>query len=278
MIHTGTRRSQAAYFRDMAPHVTTLYTAARTGSRVVRYLIRPATRSSSVYRDPWLLPGGRDHPVRHGASLLRRALGLAVLLVLSVLGALLLVPLLALLGIGTAFGSDVAGWMLGFTLLLAGFGAFWTARRASRLLMAADEPAPITLDAPGMTVGDDHATLLALLRAGERALPASTRSALHAAVIATRDALRATADDTSLSREAYDARQAAREDLPVLLQTYRAAPRSPETDRLFLGQLDLIGRRMQGVVQERRGQQTRTLEAQRRYLESKYGEDGDREA
>ncbi|GBF05119.1 hypothetical protein DAERI_030285 [Deinococcus aerius] len=257
----------------MAPSVTTLYTAARTGSRVVRFLVQPATRHGGVFRDPWQSPGGPDHPVRRGASLLRRALGLLVLIVLSVLGALLLVPLLALLGLGTALGSDVAGWMLGFTLLLAALGAVWTARRASRLITAVDEPEPVTLDAPGGLRRDDETGLLALLRVGERALPAPARSALHVTVIATRDALRATADDTSLSREAYDARQAAREDLPELMRTYRAAPRSPETDRLFLGQLDLIGRRMQGIVQERRGQQARTLEAQRRYLESKYGEE-----
>ncbi|WP_019585953.1 hypothetical protein [Deinococcus apachensis] len=256
----------------MAPPVTTLYTAARTGSRVVRYLIQPATRHAGVSRDPWLPPGRPGHPVQRGASLLRRALGLLVLIVLSVLGALLLVPLLALLGLGTAFGSDVAGWMLGFTLLLGAFGVVWTVRRASCLITAADEPEPITLDAPGRAGSDGEAGLLAVLRTGERVLPATTRSALQATVIATRDALRATADDVSLSREAYDARQAAQQDLPDLLRTYHAAPRSPETDRLFLGQLDLIGRRMQGIVQERRGQHTRTLEAQRRYLESKYGE------
>ncbi|GMA16703.1 hypothetical protein E5F05_17070 [Deinococcus metallilatus] len=255
----------------MASRVTTLYMAARTGSRVVRYLIRPAAHHAGVSRDPWSLPGRPHLPVRRGASLARRALGLVVLLVLSVLGAVLLVPLLVLLGIGTASGYAAAGWLLGFTLLLAALGAIWTFRRASRLITAPEEAVPGPLDA---ATGDDETGLLALLRAGERALPASARSALHATVIATRDALRATAGDLSLGRDAYDVRQAAREDLPELLRSYRAAPRSPETDRLLLGQLGLIGRRMQGITRERQQQQARALEAQRRYLESKYGEEG----
>lgn len=71
----------------------------------------------------------------------------------------------------------------------------------------------------------------------------------------------------------FDARQAAREDLPELLRTYGSGRRTPEADRLFLEQLDLIGRRMQEVVHERQAQHVRVLTAQRRYLESKYRED-----
>ena len=62
-----------------------------------------------------------------------------MLLALVALGALLLGPLLLLLGFGTAFGSDVAGWLLAFTLLLATFGAVWTARRAARLIRARED-------------------------------------------------------------------------------------------------------------------------------------------
>ena len=58
-----------------------------------------------------------------------------------------------------------------------------------------------------------------------------------------------------------------------LLHTYGSGRRTPEADRLFLEQLDLIGRRMQEVVHERHAQHVRVLTAQRRYLESKYRED-----
>ncbi|BDP40924.1 hypothetical protein DAETH_08930 [Deinococcus aetherius] len=268
----------------MAPvNPSTLFTAARTGSRVVRYLIRPARRlparsPDSWGRDPWLPPGGPGHPLRRGVSVVRRAVGLLVLLALCVLGALLLGPLLLLLGVGTAFGSDVAGWLLAFTLLLATFGAVWTARRATLLIRAREEGEAdlVTLDAPtgsgSAARADDEAGLLALLRGSERALPTSTRAALHATVIATRDALRVTAGDLSLGRDAFDARQAAREDLPELLRAYHAAPRTPQADDLLLGQLALIERRMSGVVRERQKAQARTLDAHRRYLEGKYGE------
>lgn len=271
----GTRTRQSAYPDHMAPRVTTVLTAARAGSRVVRYLIRPAGQSARPglrAPDPWLAPQPPAHPLRRGANLARRALGLGVLLVLSVLGALLLVPLLAVLGIGTASGSHLAAWFLGFTLLLGLFGTVWTFRRASRIITVPREPEAAPPDGTAPTA-DDEAGLLALWRAGERALPAASRTALRDTVLATREALRATADDASLGRDAFDARQAAREDLPDLLRTYRAAPLSAATDDLFLGQLRLIERRMQGIAHDRQAQQTRALEAQRRYLESKYGEE-----
>jgi hypothetical protein len=271
----------------MAPSVLTVLTAARTGSRVVRYLIRPAWkvarhRLAPWPRDPWALaprkgwPGGRPlRPARH-SELGRRALGFTGLLLRGVLGVVVVVPLLVLFGGLLALGIDAAGWLLGLTLLLAVLGLIRTAVRGARLLSA-----PATEEAAGtrpsgalaLSPGQDEDHLLTLLRSSERALPAATRPALHATVIATRDALRATADDPALDRDAFDARQAAREDLPALLHTYQAAPRTPETERLFLGQLDLIGRRMQAVAQERQNVHVRTLETQRRYLESKYGED-----
>ncbi|MEF2279260.1 hypothetical protein V3W47_13215 [Deinococcus sp. YIM 134068] len=262
----------------------TVLSAARTGSRVVRYLIRPARRLSARSRDawerdPWLPPSsGPTQSLRRGVSVVRRAVGLVVLLALGVLGALLLGPLLLLLGFGTAFGSDVAGWLLAFTLLLVTLGAVWTARRAALLIRAREEDHTdlVTLEEPravGASRNNDEAGLLALLRGGERVLPVPTRTALRATVLATRDALRLTAGDLSLGRDAYDARQAAREDLPDLLRTYRAAPRTPEADRLMLEQLALMERRMGEIVRERQGARTRTLDAQRRYLESKYGKE-----
>lgn len=262
----------------MAPvNPVTVFTVARTGTRVVRALIRPARRLPEGVldtwgQDPWM-PPERPPALRRGVSVVRRAVGLLVLLALSVLGALLLGPLLLLLGFGTAVGSDVAGWLLAFTLILGTLGAVWTARRAARLIRAEeDAPGTVTLDAPAGATGAEEAGLLALLRGGERALPPALRAPLHATVIATRDALRVTAGDSALNRDTHDARQAAREDLPELLSTYRAAPRTSETDELLLGQLALIERRMRGVTHERQRAQTRTLDAQRRYLEGKYGE------
>lgn len=196
----------------------------------------------------------------------RRAKGLTWLAVQSVLGFVAVLGLLLLFGLLLALGWDPAGWLIGVTLILAFLGVARTFFQGRRLLSPAPE-VPLAQATPD----DDEARLLRLLRSGERALPPAARPAFHAAIIATRDALRLTAGDETLSRDAFDARQAAREDLPALLQTYRAAPHAPDAERLLVSQLDLIGRRMGEVVHERRGQHTRTLEAQRRYLESKYG-------
>lgn len=217
------------------------------------------------------VPASRQVP-RPGLG--RRALGLAALVLQSVLGVLVVVPILVVLGIGTVLGVHAAAWLLGLTLLLALLGLVRTVICGARLLSPQRLPDAIAKpDVPALArVADDEARLLALLRSGERTLPAATRSALHATVSATRDALRATAGDVTLGRDAFDARQAAREDLPALLRTYHAAPHTPETDRLFLAQLALIERRMRGIIQARQAQQVRALEAQRRYLESKYGE------
>ncbi|MEW6421426.1 MAG: hypothetical protein AB1511_06835 [Deinococcota bacterium] len=257
----------------MALRVTRLSFAARTGSWVVRSLVRPAWRMvwrrlAPWPRDPWAPLTVRKPAPRPD---LGRVLGLTTLVLQSVLGFLLVVPLLVVLGIGTALGVHVAAWLLGVTLLLALLGLIRNVIRGARLLSAAPAPAAV-LSGEARPLSRDEDELLALLRSGERALPASARSALHATVIATRDALRCTAGDAALGRDAFDARQAAREDLPELLRTYHAAPRTPETDRLFLGQLALIERRMRGITRERQQQQARALEAQRRYLESKYGE------
>lgn len=272
----------------MAADLTTVLSVARTGSRVVRYLIRPARRVAGLNgsgldvlnqfgRDPWLL--GSERPsltgkLQRGGHLVRRGAGLVVLLVFGVLGALLLLPLLLLLGFGAAGGSDMAGWLLGFTLLLGVLGSIWTARWASQLLRA--EEVSISA-APGVSTNDEL-ILLQTLRQHERALPGSARLAFHATVIATRDALRASAGETTLSRDVFDVRQAAREDLPELLDAYRSVPRTPRNDAEFTRQLALIEGRMQSFIRDQTAQQERALKASGRYLEGKYGQtDGQQE-
>lgn len=223
--------------------------------------------------DPWV-PSPRPALPRPALppDLGRRAKGLGWLAVQGVLGFVAVLGLLLLFGILLALGWDPAGWLIGVTLILAFLGVARTAIHGRRLLTPAPE-VPLAQAGPE----DDEARLLRLLRSGERALPPAARPAFHAAIISTRDALRLTSGDEALGRDAFDARQAAREDLPELLHTYQAAPRTPDAERLLVSQLDLIGRRMGEVVYERRGQHTRTLEAQRRYLESKYGEAEERE-
>ncbi|ANE42957.1 hypothetical protein [Deinococcus puniceus] len=263
-------------------NAATIVTVARTGSRVVRYLIRPAQRlpNSSVVlmtggRDPWLpAPTGSAAETmsraRRAGSRVRRMLGLVALLILGVLGALLVGPLLLLLGIGTASGSDVAGILLALTLVAAAFGAYWTARRARAILHAPEDTVPpTTLDLAG-AAAHDEAALLATLRLHERTLPTPARAALHATAIATRDALRVTAHDQALGRDTYDAQQAARRDLPDLLSAYRAAPPTSAADVELLMQLGHIERRMRSVSSDRAGQGQRKLEAHGRYLKDKY--------
>ncbi|WP_139806986.1 hypothetical protein [Deinococcus hopiensis] len=226
--------------------------------------------------DPWdrgsSSPTQRaEQALRRGMDLGQRALSLGGLLLLGVLAFAVFAGLLLGLGILLAGGNAIAGWLMGLVLILALVVAAWFGRRASQVLRAPPESAPQDVPTPP-SIREDEAGLLALLRAGERALPAPGRAALHATVIATRDALRVTAGDAAFGRDTHDARQAAREDLPELLHTYQSGRRTPETDRLFLEQLDLIGGRMREVVQERQAQHVRTLTAQRRYLESKYRE------
>ncbi|AXG99070.1 hypothetical protein DVJ83_07745 [Deinococcus wulumuqiensis] len=197
-----------------------------------------------------------------GGQVARRGVSLAVLLLLAGLGTLLLLGVLLVLGIGVANGSAPAGWLLA-TALLGVLGLLWTGWKAARLLRT-----PLTL--PPAAASAEENDLLRLLRQHERALPPATRPALHATVIATRDALRATAGDTTLSRAAFDARQAAREDLPDLLTAYRALPDPTANEAALLEQLRLIEQRMVEVRHERTPAQQRTLAAHGHYLTDKY--------
>ena len=198
-----------------------------------------------------------------GQQVAQRGVGLAVLLALAGLGALVLLPLLVVLGIGVANGSAPAGWLLGAALLLGLLGLLWTGWRAAGLLRA-------PLSVPATPASPEEDALLTLLRQHERALPPATRPALHATVIATRDALRATAGETTLSRAAFDAQQAAREDLPELLAAYQALPGGTQQDEELLGQLARIETRMAAVTRERAQASQRALRAHGQYLDDKY--------
>ena len=138
-------------------------------------------------RDPWLPQSATQQKLRRGASVTRRGLGLATLLGLSLLGAVIIGTIsLLLLIFGVFQGSAVAGWLLAFTLLLGLFGLIWTARRAFTLLNPPPAPEVPLADAQAATDGEQN--LLTLLHTHERALPAQAQGAFRATVIATRGA------------------------------------------------------------------------------------------
>ncbi len=267
--NVGTFSEELAYLRDMALNVTTVVSVARTGSSVVRYLIRPARRLSSRQwnEDPWLA-SALTQQARQGASLVRRGVGVLVLVALSILASVLLLPVMLLLGLGTLAGSDISGWLLGLTLLLGFIGAIWTTQRAKRILYAEEtELGRQTLQEPYPA---DEQHLLMALRQHERALPKTVRGNLHNTIIATRDALRASTHEQTLSRETFDVQQAARQDIPELLEVYKASPKTLQSDLELSQQLRLIENRMQRVIQTRATEQQRALKAHGKYLESKY--------
>ncbi|GGK22518.1 hypothetical protein GCM10008955_15050 [Deinococcus malanensis] len=242
-------------------------------------MVRGLLRSSApglprlAQPDPWLRPRGPAWHLERGRNLSRRAAGLFVLVLISLLGAGVVGLAVVLLGFGVLQGNDVAGWLLALTLLLGLLGALWATRRARQLIRT--EP-QVSGGAP-IDLPQDEAQLLSTLRAHQRALPAPARAAFQTTVLATRDALRLTAEDTTLERDVFDARQAAREDLPELMRAYQSAPRDERTDRELLDQLRLIEGRMQRVVQVRGEAQGRILRAHGRYLQDKYDPDARRD-
>lgn len=251
----------------MAPSVTTLLTVARTGTRVARFLIRPAVRQP-LRPDGWGIDSVPPAlALRRAGSRVRRAAGLGVLTVIGLLGLSILTLCVVFLGIGLASGSDSAGWVLGLVLLLGVAGATWLVRRARGLLRP--DMALETLAGPA------ELPTLSTLHRQARVLPAPNRTAYRRTLAATADALRVCDGDQTLGRDTFDARQAAREDLPALMSAYRAAPATPDTQREFTRQLALIETRMHAIVRGRAAQQTRDLHAHGRYLDDKYGTEGD---
>ncbi|ACO46725.2 hypothetical protein DEDE109153_10515 [Deinococcus deserti] len=253
----------------MAPRVRAGFKAVRTGSRVVRGLLRSPSPGLPrlAQPDPWLRPRGPAWHLERGRNLSRRAAGLLVLVLLSLLGAGVVGLAVLLLGLGVLQGSDLAGWLLALTLLLALLGLLWAMRRAGQLIRTDSQ---VSGGTAASDLPQDEEQLLSVLRTHQRALPPPTRAAFQTTVLATRDALRLTAGDTTLERDVYDARQAAREDLPELMQAYQSAPRDARTDRELLDQLRLIEDRMQRVVQVRGEAKGRALRAHGRYLQDKY--------
>ena len=67
--------------------------------------------------DPWLTPDGPEGLRRQAARLARRGAGWGKLTLQSVLGAVVIFPLLLIFGVLFALGIDAAGWLLGLTLL-----------------------------------------------------------------------------------------------------------------------------------------------------------------
>ena len=231
--------------------------------------------------DPWreAHSGKRvntQHLVEQGANLGRRVAGLGLLALLSVLGAGVLIVALVFLGMGLASGSTIAGILMAVVLLLGVLGTVWTVRRAGMLIqpqnaqvtpVPAPQGTPLALPAD---TGAVEATLLQTLRTHERPLTAPARAAFHATVIATRDAVRVTAGDAEMNRDAFDARQAAREDLPELMSAYRAVRKSEQTEAQLLEQLQLIHARMSRINAERAAVRQDKLAAHGHYLREKY--------
>ncbi|GGS15738.1 hypothetical protein [Deinococcus knuensis] len=227
----------------------------RGAAGAARTLVRAARRDPDGPADPWNTGAALQPTVRRAGSLL--ALTVIGFLVMGVL-----VPLAILLGIGVASGSDVAGWLLALVLLLLVAFGVWVFGRARTLT----RPAPVTLDA---AAPPEEWTLLETYRLHERRLPTPTRPALQSAVQATREALRVTAGGT-LTRDAFDARQAAREDLPELLMAWQSGPRRPED---LTRELQVIEARMRQVTQAQAAGQDRETQARARYLRDKYAPD-----
>ena len=281
----------------MAPSVPRVKTVARTAGRAAARVApllrgpepadpRPAWTEAGPGHDDgghddWALapaPANRpalnlERAAERGRNLTRRALGLGVLLLLTLLGAGVVSVVMVLLGVGLAAGSDVAGGLMVFTLLLALSGAWLAARRAGELLRPQSQSQSQSRLAPPVPAPpepDAEAALLQTLRAHEHHLPPQARAAFHATVMATRDALRATAADVQMNRDAFDARQAAREDLPELMDAYRAVPRDPRNDAQLLEQLRLIHTRMAHITQAHAVRTGDKLAAHGHYLRDKY--------
>ncbi|GGL04246.1 hypothetical protein [Deinococcus radiotolerans] len=234
----------------------------RGGARLARQLLRAP---SPDQQDPWLArsPADPRAALSRGRAQVRRLSRVGLLVILTLTALSFLGTLALLLGIGVASGSDVAGWLLGLTLLLSFTLIGWSVHRARHLLRA---PTPEALPA---AAPPDEQDLLRTLRLSERALPTPSLPAFQRAVTATRDALRATEHAPTLTRDVFDARQAAREDLPRILDAYQRAPHARDEQELHR-QLHLIETRMADITRMHSEAQRRDQQADTTYLRDKY--------
>ncbi len=205
------------------------------------------------------------------------------LIVVGALSALLVGVLLVCLLIAALSGSLTATMMILAALAGVVF-AFMTFRQRTRRVSVS------RMGAPPLAAPDVNAELASLeaeriqklahltLKAGASLNPA-LRLRLNASATATRDALRSTAVGGVLTREAHDARQAADDDLPAALSAYQdlriTGANLAYGEVLLSEQLSLIERRMRTISEAQAQQHTRKLEAGRRYLSNKYGEESD---
>ncbi|WP_221090581.1 hypothetical protein [Deinococcus aquaedulcis] len=236
-----------------------LHTPQPIRSGVARRLLRaPLRLTRGLWRaaQPWPTPSGDSWALApqtgQGAGL-RRLAGLGALALLTLVGLSFLGTLTVLLGIGVASGSDLAGWLLGLTLLLAVVLLVW-ARGRLRQWQAQAHPLPAS----------DELGQLRALHAQARALPRPDRAAVLGALQATAQALQVTGGGGTLTRDAFDARQAAREDLPELLAAARSGRGAVQP------QLQLIETRMAAIAERGRAAQARAAQAQAAYLQDKY--------
>ena len=204
-------------------------------------------------------------PVRR-ASALERVLGYAAagaagFVLISLLAVASLVSLL--LGYG---GLSAA--LFAALLLLLGGAVVASVRVAQQGLRRRAAPASVPAQ---VAVPDPAAARRELVRLQRYAarLPLEARPALQAALAAADEALAAAAPDP-LSRDYYEAHQAAMHDLPQLLELYTRSGGALED---LTSSLELIAAHLRGITARLQEERRRAFRAQQEYLGSKYAAD-----
>ena len=233
--------------------------------------------------DQWLSPPRPPSVLGQAAFLVGRAGDTLGLIVVGGLSTLLVGVLLICLLVAALNGNLLATALI--LALIGGVvvGAVSFRQRTRRVAVLRSAPQalpPQDVSAQLSSLEAERIQKLAhlTLRSGAALSPA-LRGKLNAAATATRDALRATAVGGVLTREAHDARQAADDDLPAALSAYQdlrvTGTQLAYGEVLLSEQLSLIERRMRAISEAQAEQHTRKLEAGRRYLRVKYGENDD---
>lgn len=221
----------------------------------------PATTTSSL---DWLFSF-----LKTAEGTAKRGARAAAYIVITLVSLLIFMPIMIILGIGAIAGNSIMAWMMLFVMVFSLLGIVWTVRKVNKELSAPSTDSASSVETIDAESNNPESQLKQLLRSNAR-LPDVMWPAFRSTVIATRNALRATSKEGFLSRENFDARQAAERELPELIENYKALPPSSRTDIEFLEQLRLIEQRMQKVAVLQQEDAERTLKSQRRYLEDKY--------